>query len=196
MLRLVSLLIVCGTACMALGMVHVDENLQVPDAVIESYDHPSVFDVVGDLVLPYSGPIHVLMFEDGIVINVGGNIGPFAIDFASDVVYGGDLEFGGLGEVFYDDQTGHLFVAVGLDFSFEMNVRYRSEIDVEEDALLDNADCPVDKKCCECTGRDGSANAVCDSDERPVCLCSRTNCCTGTCIPKRNKIEVDGFHHA
>lgn len=186
MFRFASLLIFVG-ACTAQGMT-LDKQAPNYAAVEAHVDHPPVADVLGDWA-PRPGPIRVVMFEDGIVIDVGGNIEPIGIDFAPGVVYSGELvDITDNGLVTYDDWTGLFTVTVG-DFEFEMTIQYQTATPADDDVLLDNSDCPTGKKCCECTSNQGGgANAVCDSDERPLCTCSP--CCSSTCI--KSRLNIDG----
>ncbi len=148
---------------------------------------PATASVVGGLEVPYSGPLNVILDGDAIIVNPGGNIGPFGIVFANSQVIEESLYLTGDGLLSYDEDTGIFAIAIGEDFEFEMAIQARSAV---PPIILDNDDCPENRKCCECEGKNGGrATAVCMEDERPICTCSP--CCRGTCV--KMKTEVEGI---
>lgn len=142
---------------------------------------PSVQDVVGDLIVPYSGPMQVLFDGDVIVFNVGGNISHLAYS-----IIGEQVDLGrsivGMGTLNYDDFTGILNVVVG-DFYFEMQMQIEMQKSFSD--IFSGNDCPENRKCCTCEGQNGgSATATCLENERPICTCQP--CCSSTCVKVRS----------
>jgi hypothetical protein len=174
----------------------------VPPQDAES-EFPNKEQVVGALGMPYSGIGRLIVTSDGyLVLDVGGNIGMFALPIITEEEVEPVSLLGTL-EVEYED--GVLWVAIEDDEGgyFEADYlvieppgeegdgQFSAGDDEPKPAPSPLADCPKGKKCCYCKKggySDGcEAGAVCSPDEVPVCDCEA---CTATCSAKKETMLI------
>jgi len=177
---IMSATIFCAMVCAGLAFQQADSDPPI-----------AVDDVVGALELPYSGPGELVLAKDGwLELDVGGNIGAFAIHVRN--ADGEEVSVLGKMTLDFDPEKGMLYLLVDDGVQVVDRV-YRVSRAPDSPEWLEqqspDVDCPANKKCCTCTGANGgSASAVCNEDERPRCDCSP--CCSATCLKIKTDVEL------
>lgn len=172
---------------------------------------PTAEIVVGTLDLPYNGPGMFAVTDEDLIIDVGGNIGMFALPrvVSHDLV---ELRFPNATAVLdkmqlyseptdvdtqivgylwleYDEVVGELNVYIWNDLQeFEQTYTVEHSVFIPGGEGRGTEDCPAERVCCECGDY---CSTVCTEDDRPYCSCQgeRSRC---RCIDKKEVVVRQG----